>query len=59
MLAYYALLSQEALYSNNGIPYKLDYSWIGDAERQIISDFSIVEGFKKVCDDGAVSMYKL
>ena len=53
----YVLLGQE--FPDHDVPYRLDYLWVGNAEKQIISDFSIVEGFKKVYDDGAVRIYKL
>jgi len=41
------------------IPYQLDYLWIEHKERQLISDFSIVKDYKKVYDDGEVSIYQI
>lgn len=51
----YVLLDRNRLQKDT--PYRLDYLWVNNAEKNILSAFSIPSSFKKVYDDGEVRLY--
>lgn len=52
----YVLLGEERPLRN--ISYRIDYLWMNSAEQNILSNLSIPHFFKKVYDDGEVSIYQ-
>lgn len=52
----YVLLGEERSWKN--ISYRIDYLWMNSAEQNILSNISIPPFFKKVYDDGEVSIYQ-